>query len=252
MALTDKLTAIGDAIREKTGSTAKLSLDQMVDEIEGISAGGGDTSVEDAFFTGKSTPYTNTRITTLRNYAFKDCYFLTSINVPNVTTAGAQAFYSCSGLSELILDNLTTATNSMCYNCRNMITFSAATLTDVPQDIFGSCNKLANVNLPSATNIGKSAFNACYALKKLELPSVLTLQSYAFTNANNFATLIIRTTSQVVTLVDKYVFNNTAIKSGGTGYVYVPDALVEDYKVATNWSNFADQIKPLSEYVEVS
>ena len=33
----------------------------------------------------------------------------------------------------------------------------------------------------------------------------------------------------------------------GTGFVYVPDNLVDEYKSATNWSTVADQIKPLSE-----
>lgn len=39
MALIDKLTALGDAIRVKTGGTAPLTLDQMVTEINGISTG---------------------------------------------------------------------------------------------------------------------------------------------------------------------------------------------------------------------
>lgn len=41
MALTNKLTAIADAIREKTGGTDPLTLDQMAVEIAGISGGGG-------------------------------------------------------------------------------------------------------------------------------------------------------------------------------------------------------------------
>lgn len=41
MALTDKLTAIGDAIRDKTGSTALLTLDAMPTAISGITTGGG-------------------------------------------------------------------------------------------------------------------------------------------------------------------------------------------------------------------
>jgi len=40
MALTDKLSAIGDAIRAKTGKTAGMTLDQMPGEIAGISGGG--------------------------------------------------------------------------------------------------------------------------------------------------------------------------------------------------------------------
>ena len=40
MALIEKLTAIGDAIREKTGKTDGLTLDAMPGEIEGIQSGG--------------------------------------------------------------------------------------------------------------------------------------------------------------------------------------------------------------------
>ena len=41
MALTDKLTAIADAIRAKGGTTDLLTLDGMVEAINAISAGGG-------------------------------------------------------------------------------------------------------------------------------------------------------------------------------------------------------------------
>lgn len=41
MALTDKLIAIADAIRGKTGGTEGMTLDAMVSAIEGISGGGG-------------------------------------------------------------------------------------------------------------------------------------------------------------------------------------------------------------------
>jgi hypothetical protein len=40
MALIDKLTAIADAIRAKTGKTDSLTLDQMPTEIGNISGGG--------------------------------------------------------------------------------------------------------------------------------------------------------------------------------------------------------------------
>lgn len=46
MALTDKLSAIADAIRGKTGGTEKLTLDQMPTEIAGIQAGGGDNPLD--------------------------------------------------------------------------------------------------------------------------------------------------------------------------------------------------------------
>lgn len=40
MALTDKLTAIADAIREKTGSTDVMTLDEMAEGITGLDTSG--------------------------------------------------------------------------------------------------------------------------------------------------------------------------------------------------------------------
>jgi hypothetical protein len=51
MALTDKLTAIANAIREKTGKTESLTLDQMVTEITGIEVGGGGVAITTGTFT---------------------------------------------------------------------------------------------------------------------------------------------------------------------------------------------------------
>lgn len=65
MALTEKLSAIGDAIREKTGKEDKLSLDQMPVEIASIVSGGGGSGGGDSgslflgdceFFYGQFTP----------------------------------------------------------------------------------------------------------------------------------------------------------------------------------------------------
>ena len=46
MALTDKLKAIADAIRSKTGSTESMTLDQMATERSNISTGG---SIEEPY-----------------------------------------------------------------------------------------------------------------------------------------------------------------------------------------------------------
>ena len=46
MALTDKLKAIANAIREKTGRTEPMTLDDMAIEISNISAGSGGSSGE--------------------------------------------------------------------------------------------------------------------------------------------------------------------------------------------------------------
>lgn len=51
MALTDKLTAIAEAIRAKTGKSDSLTLDQMPTEIMGITTGGGGSSADVRYVT---------------------------------------------------------------------------------------------------------------------------------------------------------------------------------------------------------
>ena len=51
MALTDKLSAIGEAIRAKTGKSDKLTLDQMPGEIASITGGGGGSSADVRYVT---------------------------------------------------------------------------------------------------------------------------------------------------------------------------------------------------------
>ena len=85
---------------------------------------------------------------------------------------------------------------------------------------FTNCSKLTSVDLPAATSIGGNAFSNCPALTRV----------------------ILRSTDKVATLSFTSAFSNT-----NNAIIYVPDALVDDYKAATNWSTYADRIKGLSE-----
>lgn len=86
MALTDKLTAIADAIRGKTGKTGGLTLDQMATEIAGIQGGGGG-SIE-GIYTVDYTPAVNTKAFTVPIDGFTfppvyvDCRAVTEVPTP--------------------------------------------------------------------------------------------------------------------------------------------------------------------------
>jgi hypothetical protein len=84
---------------------------------------------------------------------------------------------------------------------------------------------LASVDLSKVTSIGKQAFRDCPVLK----------------------TFIIRQSDSVCTLTYTYTFKNTLIESGN-GYIYVPDSLLDQYRQATNWAAYADQIRALEDY----
>ena len=52
------------------------------------------------------------------------------------------------------------------------------------------------------------------------------------------------------TLSASNAFGNSAIAKG-TGYIYVPYALLEQYKVATNWATYANQFRAIEDYPEI-
>ena len=76
MALTDKLSAIGNAIRSKTGKTEKLSLSQMVTEINTIQTGGISGTEIESIFTSEMAD-TVSKVNTLTNG--KNCYVMVLI-----------------------------------------------------------------------------------------------------------------------------------------------------------------------------
>lgn len=100
----------------------------------------------------------------------------------------------------------------------------------------------------TATVIEDSAFYYCTNLKKVDLTSTspVTIQANAFASLAKFTHLIIRSTT-VSSLAATSALTGTKIASG-YGAIYVPSGLVATYKAATNWSTYADQIFPISEY----
>lgn len=109
---------------------------------------------------------------------------------------------------------------------------------------FQSSTRLHTVKLPKVKTIGTRAFVNTNAVQKLDLPVCESIGAYCFHGSAKINTLILR--SDKVCALGTDAFGTGPIASG-TGFVYVPDNLVEQYKVATNWSTYAAQIKPLSE-----
>lgn len=101
------------------------------------------------------------------------------------------------------------------------------------------------VYLPKCTNL--SASNAIYSNSALYCACFDAVQSFGILSMGSNTSLnavIVRSNS--IPSVQTSTFNNTPIASG-TGYIYVPDDLVAQYQVATNWVTYAEQIKGMSE-----
>ena len=93
--------------------------------------------------------------------------------------------------------------------------------------------------------IGKASLADCEKLKYVVLTNVTELKDYAFIDCKALDTLIL--SSENICVLRYSALSNTPIASG-TGYIYVPRALLDTYKTATNWSTYANQFRALEDY----
>lgn len=166
------------------------------------------------------------------------------------TLAGMNAFWNCSKLGDVNMPNLISGIPQNTFNNSGLTSFRAdkvvcETAILAGNTAFSGCKNLKYVHFDKLQIVGTQWFNSCIVLEKAEFNSVKTFRGYAFQGCSALKTLVIRT-PDVVASIDSNMFHSFTF----TGTVYVPDNLVEQYKAATNWSVYADNIKPLSEYVE--
>lgn len=249
-----KLDALAKSIAEKAGASLPMTVDAMKTAVDGIEPGGGgiDTIDADIELYTLTVPYSH-----IRNSAFKACIettsitfmadsiilggevcygllYLASVTAPNATVIYASSgneFKDCKSLKEVELpfDRLS-GTFSGCYG---MTSF-----TDRYINPYGSL-----------TNISDAAFYGCSKLVTIDMYNSVNIGAYAMSNCTLLENLIIRG-DKVSALGATTAFNNCTKFTNKTAKIYVPDALVEDYKAATNWTTYADLIHPLSEYTE--
>lgn len=129
-------------------------------------------------------------------------------------------------------------------------TYTNETVESIGEGAFLNCYALTSVSFPVATSIGSSAFWNCSALTTIDFPAATSIGDNAFASCSALTTLILRS-EIMATLNAKNAFNNTPIKTR-TGYIYVPAILVDTYKTDTNWSTYANQIRAIEDYPEIT
>ena len=124
------------------------------------------------------------------------------------------------------------------------------TVTIVGRYGLAGCTKLTSVVLPAVHTTDGNSINGCSALTKADFSNLKTIRYSTFYSNKKLVTLIIRTQA-VANLENTSAFKDTPIASG-TGYIYVPSALVDSYKSATNWSTYANQIRAIEDYPDIT
>ena len=170
----------------------------------------------DSILSRKIVSYSNTSLTTLGSYAFAGCSQLAEVYLPKVEVVSPYSFQG---------------------------------------------TKIKILHLPKVKTIGSNGIYLNSYLKELYLDSVGGLASGAIRGSVQLIKLVIGNKNKVCTVEASNAFAECYHLSGTVhntynpeglkdGLIYVPDHLIEDYKVAQYWSVFADQFRPLSELEE--
>lgn len=244
MALTEKLTAIADSIRGKTGKTEGLTLEQMASEIAGMEIGGGGDNSElvKSLVEGSAVNLAfGEDITTVKERLFENVTSLKSFDFTHIKDIKDEAFKGCTGLTELYLPSLNSPLGQGARAFQNCTGIKKVSLPHMPYwyssapGWFSGCSSLTDVYAPELTD-PSLAFRQCTSLEKLDFPKLVNVNADDFVGCSKLSTLILKNTT-MVNLKGTNAFTGTPFASGGTGgTVYVPQALISQYQQATNWS----------------
>lgn len=187
--------------------------------------------------------FENDELTSLKDYAFYNDRYIRSAVLQNVKEIGENAFANCKALASVSADNVSNA-GRLAFNGAGLEQAVFPNLGTIRAQAFAWCASLVKVKCDKATMILDDAFNGCANLETVDILGGSSLSSFSQNPLTYFKNLVMRDTSKVTSTGSLSWMPSTAS-------IYVPDALVEQYKTATNWSQKASQIKPLSEYKEV-
>lgn len=242
MSVNAKMTAIANEIRELNGGTEKLGLDAMAANVresnDEIALQKELLEQAIAELKGKADPelYKSGYTEGYEKGNFDAVQEMQEM-IDTIITGGT-------GTVETLESNVTSL-RRYALDYADFVTIRLPEVTGTANYALANCTSLENVYLPKATSLTQYSFQNCTKLKKLDFPLVRSISNDVFSGCSKLDTLILRS-STMCTLSNVDAFTNTPIAKG-TGFVYVPDELVDSYKAATNWSTYAAQIKPISE-----
>lgn len=171
-----------------------------------------------------------------------DAFTMDSLELPELTTVGEYFMYE-NGARALEMPKLTSAgSNAFCL-LPNLKKLSLPSLTAVNSSYTSlSCLSCAKVDLPKLTAVPKWGLLQTNA-RSITLPSCTTINANAFLYSTNLLQFVLPG-STMCTLSSSLYYQTTPTVLR----IYVNDDLVESYKSATNWSAYANYIKPISEW----
>lgn len=219
--------------------------------------------------------------------AFGNCGLTRVIVPKDTVYLSGATFNNCRSLKEAVLEEgCTILISSMFSRCENMFRITLpSTLRIIKDHSFFNCVNLDDIilpvsvveieasafqgagkvggilNLPNLELIGSSAFPGTGITEVKSLGKIKRIEQEVFKSCRELVSAIL---PETITSIARYCFDNCpkltsvtclalvppTVETNAFGknvIFYVPDTSLEVYKVATNWSTFANRIYPLSE-----
>lgn len=195
----------------------------------------GDAGLVEALITRSLTEFIDESCSKLGPRALAGATNLVKVRCDNVTTVEKEAFSGCKALQSLSIPKLTTV-----YDC-----------------VFNNLPSLTELDMPAVTSIRKQyAFQDCTSLTKIDFPVLGSIGvgksygSWIFSGCSSLETVILRKANGICKLDNASVFGSTPITEG-TGYVYVPSALIADYEADPVWIELGAQFRAIEDYPDI-
>lgn len=175
-----------------------------------------------------------------------------TVNVSGGTNTESEEVASLLGNTMTVLDNslVTSLRTRACQGATKLVTVNLPNVTSLGSYAFYQCSGLVTFKLPKLTSVSTQPWYGCTNLKHADCGNLGNIPAQTFNACSALTELILRKTGSICTLSNVNGVNNSPIGKG-TGYVYVPAALIGDYKAATNWSTFADQFRAIEDYPDI-
>lgn len=205
---------------------------------------GSEQAVLDGLVANTLLELRDNTVTDLR-YAFYSNAGIRLVDLPNVTKSSS-SFYKTYALSSVSLPNLVTMLDQHFYDCDSLANVDLSSLTGTSSSIFGDA-EIGVITLPNIVNIYTGGLE--FGPIGFDFSKKISFSSGSFSDYRMIH-LVLRS-QEMCTLSSSTSISTNSPLGSGYGYIYVPSDLVASYKTATNWSNYASQILPISSYPTV-
>ena len=211
-------SAAGDYVIAITVVNGGFKLQSSSTNVSSVLWNGNDstTSPDKAYNNAIKKIEIGNSVTAISSSAFRGCYSLSSITIPDSVTSsiGATAFNNCYSLSSITIpDSVTSIGDHAFSGCPSLTSITIPdSVTSIISYAFSSCPSLTSITIPdSVTSIGDHAFSGCSSLSSITIPDdVTTISSYAFSSCYSLSSITI---PDSVTSIGSYAFGSCSYMS---------------------------------------